>query len=41
MELAFQKGLENGWKSGKSQWKVMEFWNGYWVATLLNDGMEP
>ena len=32
--LAFQKGLEKGWKSGKNQWKVREFWNGYWVATL-------
>ena len=27
LKLAFQKGLENGWKSGKSQWKVREFWN--------------
>ena len=34
LKLAFQKGLENGWKSGKSQWKVREFWNGYWVTTL-------
>ena len=29
---AFQKGLENHQKSGKKQWKVREFWKGYWVA---------
>ena len=33
-KTAFQKGLENRRKSGKSQWKVREFWKGYWVAAL-------
>ena len=36
LKLAFQKGLENGRKSGKSQWKVREFWKRYWVATLYS-----
>ena len=37
IKLAFQKGLENGWMSGKSQWKIREFWNGYWEATLMRN----
>ena len=40
LKLAVQKGLENCWKSGKSQWKVREFWNGYWVQKHVIDAVE-